>query len=302
MRNKILLLGSTGFIGSKLLELLLAKSYTILAVTRSNQHSFNPNIEYVDFDLLFSQQSHKLYTLNKVTHIINCIGEVENEQNMVEMNIGIVTKILKIANQFQIPNIIHLGSAGIYRKEGKIAVDSVIEPTNFYEWSKFSADQLLESGRGISNIQIIRPTTVIGHGMKAGSFKQLIRFYSSVGYVHFKSLKKTYFHYVSVDVLIDVIHRCVVGELKNEILLVSTDLNQLDFSTCFPVKVRTFYIPLFFLKPFFFFNIGLKRRQFQYLIEEAFFESNIEKLNDKHYKLDSIKQVILDLNVSNEYV
>lgn len=303
MHYKVLLLGSTGFIGSKLLEQLLAKNYTILAVTRSKQVSLNPNIEYVDFDLIFSQENYKFYSLCDVTHIINCLGEVEKEDNMIEMNIGVVKKLLTIANKFNIPNIIHLGSAGIYSKDGKITVDSVIKPTNFYEWSKFTADQILEGQRDNFNIQIIRPTTVVGLGMRADSFKKLIRFYSRVGFIHFKRLNKIYFHYVSVNVLVDVICSCVEGELKNEILLVSTDLNQLDFSNCFPLKSKTIYIPLFFLKPFLFFNIGLKRRHLQYLIEEAFFESNIEKLNVRQYKLNSINKVVTDFcKVSNKYV
>lgn len=294
MHYKVLLLGSTGFIGSKLLEQLLAKNYKIVAVTRSIQLSLNPNLEYVDFELLFYQGTDNINILSGITHIINCLGEVQNENNMIEMNIEIVKKLLKIASQYKIQNIIHLGSAGIYRKEGKITVDSIIEPVNFYEWSKFTADQILESKRGNFNIQIIRPTTVVGIGMKVESFKRLIRFYSSFFFFHLKKLNEIYFHYVSVDVLVDIICRCVEGELRNEVLLVSTDLNQLDFSTCFPVKVKKIYIPLLFLKPFIFFKIGLKRRQLQYLIDEAYFESNIQKLKDREYKLNSIKKVIID--------
>jgi nucleoside-diphosphate-sugar epimerase len=296
MHYKILLLGSTGFIGSKLLEQLLAKNYKILAVTRSNQVSLNPNIEYVNFDIIFSPQADKFYFLNEVSHIINCLGEVENESNMIEMNIEVVKKVVKIANQFKIPNIIQLGSAGIYRKEGKISVDSLIEPTNFYEWSKYTADQILESVRNSFNIQIIRPTSVVGIGMKSVSFEKLIRFYSRLGVLHFKKLAAVNFHYVSVNVLVDVICKCVEGELKNEVLLVSTDLNQLDFSTCFNRKLKTIYIPFSLLKPFYLCNIGLKKRQFLHLIDESLFESNIEMLNDTDFKLATIKKVIFDFS------
>jgi nucleoside-diphosphate-sugar epimerase len=295
MEYKVLLFGPSGFIGSKLLEQLLIMKVKVVAVTRTTKTSTNELLQYIDFEIVFNQNQQALNELQGVSHIINCLGEVENEQNMIEMNINIVNKILKLADRYKISNIIHLGSAGIYKKEGKVTVESPFEPSSFYEWSKFVADQILTLDQNKMNIQILRPTSVVGIGMKSTSFIRLIKMFNKYAYLYFKDLNKTFFHYISVDVVVDVICKCVEGKLKQNILLVCTDLNQLDFSKCFPKKLRYVYIPLFFLKSFFFFAYGLKRKQIQYLIDETYFETNIDYLNDQQQKMYTIKKVISEL-------
>jgi nucleoside-diphosphate-sugar epimerase len=296
MNYQILLLGARGFIGSRIANFLRKQSLKYSVVSRfSETNSYDYSIiNWKDFiDASFIN-----YFKPENVIIINCIGEVRNEEEMINVNINLVKTLIQLNITYKFRKIIHLGSAGIYKKSGVISYNSTISPTNFYEWTKFVADELLLNNDIYNNIQIIRPTTVVGENMINKSFYKLLSVYNSVGFISVSNPQKTYFHFLSVEVLINIIISCINNELNEKIYLVSTDVTQKEFCYCFPRKLKRIYIPNIILIVLFYLKIpGLTRARIQHLRDEYYFVSNIENLNNIKLKMDYLSRTIKGLNI-----
>lgn len=139
----ILLTGSTGFIGQRLLA-ELSKEHLMLLFRRGE------NVQS--------------YKDRKIDVIINCAAELDNEDKMVESNLSLVEQLLRLARHNN-SRVIQIGSSSeTGPMEGARSPDSKCNPSNLYETTKFAATNLCQNyvrGYGL-DVCVARPFSVYG--------------------------------------------------------------------------------------------------------------------------------------------
>ena len=149
MKQKILITGSTGFIGSNIINLLLKKNVYIYDVLR-NKNKKNKKIKELKknknylpiFYRKFDELEKKLNKI-KIDTVINCAvhyttkNDIKNIENLVRTNIIFCSIILE-ALKNKIKKFINFGSMMEY-SEG-----NYFSPKNFYAITKYSFQKIEE--------------------------------------------------------------------------------------------------------------------------------------------------------------
>ena len=149
MKQKILITGSTGFVGSNILNLLLKKNVYIYDVLRNKNkenkkiRDFKKNKNYSPiFYKKFNDLEKKLKKI-KIDIVINCAtyytgkNDIKNIENLVQTNIIFCSVILESLKN-KIKKFINFGSMMEYSHGNQFS------PKNFYAITKFSFQKIEE--------------------------------------------------------------------------------------------------------------------------------------------------------------
>jgi dihydroflavonol-4-reductase len=180
---KAFITGSTGFLGSNLIELLLQKGYSIKALTRSEEKAHkilenNSRIEFVVGDLLDVNKFSKNMdgtdvVFHTAAYYTDYMQNPDAQHNKLsDINVTAVNNLLTATKQHKVKTFVYVSSAGVMgiEKNGlpsteKTAYDE--KTTNLYFKSKIQAekaiDQFLKSNEDM-RIIIIRPSLMMGPG------------------------------------------------------------------------------------------------------------------------------------------
>jgi len=263
MSKKILLLGCSGFIGKRVLNLLLSsQSGLITCTTRSAdvlRNDLDQSVNVLECDLL-AQDFDFLYLIKDYDVVINCIGELRDESKMHATNFDLVKKLADaiIGNDLSI-RYIHLSSVGCYGavennlgKKVLISENSSEAPVGMYENTKTLADNYLKeqfSNSSYGSYTVIRPTIVFGKNMPNDSIRALggavknHRFF----YVGRQTAISNYIHVddVAESIVLSVKN---LDASKNKMFIVSNDCEQKivinAFAQFFKVKEPFLRLPL----------------------------------------------------------
>ena len=149
MKQKILITGSTGFIGSNIVNLLLKKNVYIYDILR-NKNKKNKKIIYLNknknylpiFYKKFDELEKKLKKV-KIDTVINCAtyytskNDIKNIENLIRTNIIFCSIILEILKN-KIKKFINFGSMMEYSQ------GNYFSPKNFYAITKYSFQKIEE--------------------------------------------------------------------------------------------------------------------------------------------------------------
>ena len=149
MKQKILITGSTGFIGSHILNLLLKKNIYVYDILREK----NKKNKYIKklkrnknyFPIFYKKfiELEKKLTKKKINTVINCAtyystkNDIKAIQNLIETNIIFCSVILEILKK-KIKKFINFGSMMEY------SYGNHFSPKNFYAVTKFSFQKVEE--------------------------------------------------------------------------------------------------------------------------------------------------------------
>ena len=149
MKQKILITGSTGFIGSHILNLLLKKNIYVYDILREK----NKKNKYIKklkrnknyFPIFYKKfiELEKKLTKKKINTVINCAtyystkNDIKTIQNLIETNIIFCSVILEILKK-KIKKFINFGSMMEYSYRNHFS------PKNFYAVTKFSFQKVEE--------------------------------------------------------------------------------------------------------------------------------------------------------------
>ncbi|MEZ9543706.1 UDP-glucose 4-epimerase family protein [Vibrio sp. 10N.286.48.C11] len=229
---KVILTGASGFIGSKLLEQLPAKSTLSLGRKKpkiqSSEQFFNLEIgSDTDYSVA-------LRGVDVVIHLAARVHIMEDESveplnDYREVNTAGTLNLAKQAAESGVKRFIFISSIkanGEHTYDNNpFSFESPRLPEDFYGQSKSEAEvQLLELAQDTGlEVVIIRPTLVYGAGVKA-NFASLMNLASKGFPLPFGLINSNKRSLVSVTNLVDLIVTCIEHpRAKNQVFLVSDD-------------------------------------------------------------------------------
>jgi len=199
--------GATGFVGKKLVKKLLNQGFQVRVLTRDKEKSFPSEVEVINVDLISPSLNLK-GVLSGMDFIFNCAGEIKDQNLMKSIHVDAIKNLIQAAQKETLLTGKHLhwvqlSSIGVYRKSSKtgdcckINEMSETKPLNIYESSKLESDKILtESMNNFFSYAILRPSTIVGQGMKNKSFAHLL-----------SAIRSRFFFYIgSVDSICNYVH------------------------------------------------------------------------------------------------
>jgi nucleoside-diphosphate-sugar epimerase len=233
---KILILGHTGYIGNELYKNFVKQNFYTVGVSRTKLTIDNKNID----NNIFKNKRHLNKILNNSDVIINCLGEVKNEQEMMEINVNLPNRIQRtisyIAKKYKKKTRwIQISTIGVYGFDGNgpkkqiIDNDTIENPLSFYEQTKFKAEKNLKRySSSFFSYTILRIGTVIAKQDSSIFFDKLI-FLIKNNIFFFIETNKTILNIIYLDDLINIIIKCVVNQKSvNKIYNVSNNFKLAD--------------------------------------------------------------------------
>lgn len=152
--------GASGMVGSKIVDLLLMRGYTVRILTRKQSYN-KQRVEIVRGSLESREALAKL--VRNARLLFHCAGELHNEAAMWEVNVKGTERLIGQIAESEIEYFCHLSSAGVVGKTNLKLVNEETPccPDNLYEKSKFTAEQLVSRCVNQCRVVILRPTNVI---------------------------------------------------------------------------------------------------------------------------------------------
>lgn len=194
----IFVTGATGFLGSKLCELLIEKGYSIKASKRENSvipeklKRYIHEIEWVDVDLLDFEAVYD--TLSNCEAIFHCAATVsfnpKLKQTLWDTNVHITANLVNVALEIKDIYFMHVSSiAAIGNAKNNELIDEncrwiYTKNSSDYSITKFEAER--EVWRGITeglNACIVNPSIILGYDASGrGSMKMVQMIKSGLKY------------------------------------------------------------------------------------------------------------------------
>lgn len=269
--NKVLITGSSGFLGKKVCEDLIENNFNVIAVGRNKKNNFLnklTNLETVQVDNIDSNTNWN-GILNGVNCIIHCAAKIQNKYDkrnnlseFREINLFGTVNLAEQAIKAGVKRFIYISSIKVNGEISKInhkfKQKDKVNPQGSYAISKWEAEEYLRKLSYNSNLEIviIRPPLIYGPNCK-GNFKKFISLIKKNVPLPF-GLVKNRRSFVSIYNISSLIIICVSHpSASNQTFLVSDDE---DISTkdliiklkkLLNKKTILFLVPIKILKIFF---------------------------------------------------
>ena len=170
MRKKILVTGSNGLLGQKLVQLLIHNAAIDLIATSRGQNKLSqlvPELHFISLDVTQPQQVEKVISVERPTHIIHTaaltnVDECElNPETCWSINVEAVKHIVAACQKYQV-HLIHLSTDFVFDGEaGPYTEEALPNPVSYYGKSKAAAEEIVKSSTDL-NWAIIRTVLVYG--------------------------------------------------------------------------------------------------------------------------------------------
>ena len=222
MKQKILITGSTGFVGSNILNLLLKKNVYIYDVLRNKNkknkkiRDFKKNKNYLPiFYKKFNDLERKLKKI-KIDIVINCAtyytgkNDIKNIENLVQTNIIFCSVILESLKN-KIKKFINFGSMMEYSHGNQFS------PKNFYAITKYTFQKIEEfyklNYKNIKFYDLKLYETYGDNDVRKKIIPTIIKSYSKNKSVKIVS-KNLIMNFVHIESLVKVIYMIIFNKIK----------------------------------------------------------------------------------------
>ena len=222
MKQKILITGSTGFIGSNIVNLLLKKNVYIYDILRNKNKKnkkiidLNKNKNYLPiFYKKFDELEKKLKKV-KIDTVVNCAtyytskNDIKNIENLIRTNIIFCSIILEILKN-KIKKFINFGSMMEYSQ------GNYFSPKNFYAVTKYSFQKIEEfyklNYKNIKFYDLKLYETYGDNDVRKKIIPTIIKSYSKNKSVKIVS-KNLIMNFVHIESLVKVIYMIIFNKIK----------------------------------------------------------------------------------------
>lgn len=243
--NKVLVTGSSGFIGSKLAKMLGDR------VAHGSRDNLGGLREYSKID------ANLLVGCSAVIHLAARVHVRGSEEDFRLDNVNATLSLAKKALECGVKRFIFMSTVGVYGSTSvrPFEVHASCHPDNTYASSKLEAEkQLMGLARdeGLELI-IVRPPMVYGEGAK-GSYNFLLKLMKTglplpLGNINNKR------SFISVDRLCETLIKCLDREVREPTIIQPHDEPNISTTQFIQregekhgLKVRLFWIPAFLLR------------------------------------------------------
>lgn len=156
MTETVAITGVTGFIGKHIADNLLARGFSVRALTRRSRPALAGNLTWIQGAL--EDKSVLAELVNGADHVVHCAGQVRGhkEDIFTECNVNGSLRLMQAARESQsCKRFLFISSLAARSPE-----------LSWYAKSKHTAEQQLASMAGEISLGIFRPTAVYGPGDK----------------------------------------------------------------------------------------------------------------------------------------
>jgi nucleoside-diphosphate-sugar epimerase len=282
-KNKVFLVGSTGFVGMHLAAELKRRAVPFKATIRTKEQNFDNEIEFVITGNLVEGVNWRGH-MNDVSTVIYAAARAhitkeihgDGMSNYEAINAEAALHCANMAAVSGVKRFIYISSIKVNGESTNFnkpySFDQPPQPEDPYALSKLSAEkQLLRLGAEKKiEVVIIRPPLIYGPNVKA-NFLHMMQLISLRVPLPFDLARDNKRSFVSIDNLADLIITCISHpKAANDIFLVSDghDISTADLLTTLGlimgVKVRLFAFPKVLVEAIFFIlgRHGMARRLF----------------------------------------
>ena len=173
--QKVLITGATGFLGSSLVELLLSKGLSVIAIGRKDRGYLknwvlsHSNFTFIKLDLL-SVDKLLQYDGKGVTAIFHLASLQPSKRKTYEdfylNNVVISSNLIQFAKKYKINQIIYSSTTAVFsnKKNETICESLGVNPISYYGLTKYIAEKIIEIECAASKIKstIIRFPSLYG--------------------------------------------------------------------------------------------------------------------------------------------
>lgn len=176
-KKNILVTGGAGFIGSHLVDSLLAEGFSVVVVDNFNdfyapeikranlsRHSADPDFQLVEIDICNREKLKEVFlktNFDVIVHLAARAGvrpSLENPIEYVETNINGTVNLLELAKDFGVKQFVFGSSSSVYGINSKIPfseADEIFQPISPYAATKSAGELLCHTYAHLYDIRII---------------------------------------------------------------------------------------------------------------------------------------------------
>ena len=229
--KKILLIGSTGYIGKKL-KLKLSRKYSLICPKKEK-----------GFDIKKKREVKK-YLNHEIDYVINLSGQQNTKKK--EM-FNVITRgnenILQIANKIEKKmTLVFISTSLVYGYSEKILKeDSKKNPTNYYEKIKYEAEKnYIKTNK---DYLILRLCNIYGEQNKSGIIGKHIKSIKNKKNFYFDNIN-TFKNFIYINDVVNIIETLIRKNVKNKILNIGNEnISFINLSKFLSKIVNNYIIP-----------------------------------------------------------
>ncbi|MDR1555026.1 MAG: GDP-mannose 4,6-dehydratase [Campylobacteraceae bacterium] len=228
-KNKVLITGANGFIGSRLVQRLLANEFEILALTYGDNQPEYPHTivslnNRAELERIFAE-----YRPSVVVHLAAIAFAVyANPAEVYNVNVCGTENLLAAAKKFTPGSrVILTSTAGVYGNQAYEVYNETLpfNPANHYSYSKMITEFISRFYQDVLDVSIVRPFNIIGSGQNVKFIvPKLVKHYAectpSIELGNMDSVRD----YVDVDYCISVIEQLIAADSVPDILNICTGI------------------------------------------------------------------------------
>ena len=208
MSGRVLLTGATGFIGNRILNLLVKQGYSSVRALSRQPGSSGGKVDWFVGDLLDTSRCQQV--VSGIDIIIHAAGVKRDRASLWDVNVQGTENLLQAASATKIDRFVHISSVGVIGADPLQAnvfdEDAPCVPQNEYARSKWASEQLVsQMGAQGLPVAILRPANVFGDNDPACGLSTLIRSVKSGRFAYLGG-RDVVCNYIFVE---DVAHACL---------------------------------------------------------------------------------------------
>lgn len=233
MKDKVLLTGATGLLGSFILKWLIQNNIEVRALIRKTSDKglikdVYDKVDWFECDMLDYLKLEKAFEgCNRVIHAAAVVSFASSDRNtMVDINVSGTKNLVDLSLEKQIKHFVHISSvAAIGRPKLEMLPDEATpweQSTSTSEYAKSKYLSELEVWRGIAeglSAVILNPSFVLGPGDWNKSSTQLFR------YVWKENMFYTTgkLNYIDVRDVVKAVEKVYTQEISNERFILNSE-------------------------------------------------------------------------------
>ena len=164
-KNKILITGGAGYIGSHVAERFLKSKFEIITLdnlSRGHKKLINKKTKFIKADIKNFKKIKKIIHENQIDTVIHLAGYASVAESMAKKklyyqnNVAGTLNIVKACKNSNVRNFIYSSSCSIYGNvKDKVDENNKPKPKSYYAFTKYQSEKLIKKYAKINNFKFI---------------------------------------------------------------------------------------------------------------------------------------------------